>query len=285
MTMHNFIIRALDGETDYMKFEKIATGVMHEYGYTDIVPLGGCGDMGMDASETRFYEGKLKEKVVFQFTMSSRTLDKLKETIKKLKSNMIYFSKLVLVTSKSVSGTKHKKITEFAESCGVCVVIYDQKAICECCMRNEGRLWLRHYPDPIKSMFQENSNDNYENLNKSHKTEILKGSFLFFEYKKNNGSRIFLEDIVASCCATNEGISHSDVKVKLEEELNLDISIDLIKQIISSLEDKQIIFNKDNLYFPSKKFYDSYTRNNKALICKLDVIGDAIIQDIIKIDK
>jgi hypothetical protein len=48
----NYLINiALDNYTDFRKFEELATTILNDDGYNNIIAVGGIGDDGIDAEE------------------------------------------------------------------------------------------------------------------------------------------------------------------------------------------------------------------------------------------
>lgn len=96
--MNDIVEFALTTITDYVGFEGLATEVMREEGYSDIIPLGGIGDYGQDATVEKIYHNST-EKTVFQYTVDKNTIKKLDNTASKLKENRIDYQNLIYVTS------------------------------------------------------------------------------------------------------------------------------------------------------------------------------------------
>lgn len=57
----------VDRITDSTEFERIATEVIYNRGYYDIVPLSGGNDFGQDAVEDKFFESNSVIRTVFQY--------------------------------------------------------------------------------------------------------------------------------------------------------------------------------------------------------------------------
>ena len=73
---------ALDYLTDFVEFEKIASEIMRDEGYTNIKPLGGIADTGRDAICESFHisEGK-KSITVFQYTLEDNVAGKIEAMV------------------------------------------------------------------------------------------------------------------------------------------------------------------------------------------------------------
>ena len=83
----DFMMNFLESDTDFLKFENVALEVMHLCGYNEIKPFGGFKDKGIDATLVKFFDGKLKERTIFQFSMEICTQNKVEKTLKKLEEN------------------------------------------------------------------------------------------------------------------------------------------------------------------------------------------------------
>src|ERR1039458_7708128 len=69
---------ALDRMTDPDEFEKLATDILLNEGYYDIVPMPGGNDFGQDAIDDRFFESKNKtNRIVFQYSLQGNIKDKI----------------------------------------------------------------------------------------------------------------------------------------------------------------------------------------------------------------
>ena len=93
----DFMMNFLESDTDFLKFENVALEVMHLCGYNEIKPFGGFKDKGIDATLVKFFDGKLKERTIFQFSMEICTQNKVEKTLKKLEENNIEYTNRLIV--------------------------------------------------------------------------------------------------------------------------------------------------------------------------------------------
>jgi len=68
--MSNIINIALDTYTDFRKFEELATVILNDDGFNNIIAIGGIGDDGVDAYETKYFNDG-REKTIFQYSLDT----------------------------------------------------------------------------------------------------------------------------------------------------------------------------------------------------------------------
>ena len=88
---------ALEHFTDHSDFEKIATEIMRDVGYSNIKPLGGVADKGRDAICESYFLSEGLNNSVFQYTLEEYLPGKIKDTIVKLNNAGIEFNELVMM--------------------------------------------------------------------------------------------------------------------------------------------------------------------------------------------
>lgn len=289
----DFMMNFLESDTDFLKFENVALEVMHLCGYNEIKPFGGFKDKGIDATLVKFFDGKLKERTIFQFSMEICTQNKVEKTLKKLEENNIEYTHFVYVTSKRVSSTEKIKIEDEAKKYKVSAECFDQKTLCFHLSKNNSALWLKYYPDPIKMLLEKKPEENFLNTNEQHKKEILKASILLFEQNKNQDTNnSFIKNFIISFCASNatspvslETISDSlgdKFKIKVDSELLQEIVLDLVKEKILAKSNYDFVIAKDvaeRYIFVSSSIENKINGIGYKIISKIDAIGSEILSD------
>lgn len=279
MSSMNLLIALIERETDFFKFEKVATEVMYEFGYHNIIPFGGYKDKGVDSVEEKFFEGELKEKVIFQYTMESNSVYKAFNSLKKLYENNIKYTHFVYVTSKKMTTTERLKIEEKAKEYNIYATCYDQEAICFHLNKNNLEIWNKYYQNPIELFNKKESIDS--SLDEIQKIEIMKGSFLFLEYNKTNNNSLMKEYIVSLCASKYPcHISLNDIQDIFENSIKLSVSDDIIKNYVNELIKDKLIKKEDGGITVSSSTANKYINFQASIQNKIDTIGYKIAEKI-----
>jgi len=144
---------ALDGLTDHVEFEKLASEIMRGEGYPSIKPLGGVADMARDAIQESYFFSERRTRVVFQYTLQEYVSGKIEDTIAKLSANNIDYHELVIVTRTGISTERQEKmIRDVRKKHGVTLIIYERKTIANRLANYENGIFHRHFPDIRKQV-------------------------------------------------------------------------------------------------------------------------------------
>ena len=100
----------LDQEFDDKSFERLCTDLMHRWGFTRIVPLGGNYDLARDAEADASDMATVGERVVFQFSLEKKWEAKLRRELKRVRQHGHTINKFVFVTSQKVTGQARDKL-------------------------------------------------------------------------------------------------------------------------------------------------------------------------------
>ncbi|MEQ9404713.1 MAG: hypothetical protein RIM99_14065 [Cyclobacteriaceae bacterium] len=174
--MADLIEYALDKYTDFKQFETIATQVLTLEGFTNIIPIGGVDDEGIDAEIVKYYKDEI-QKTVFQYTIQENISSKISDTISTLEENSIEYSNLIFVTKNQVNnigGLKTKARKDHKKS----IEIYDRRVFIKH-LQTESGLFHRYFPN-IKAQLN---------------SQLLKGHTAF----SSDDSRDILESTLLKC--------------------------------------------------------------------------------------
>lgn len=281
--MIELLKQILDKETDYFKFEKVALEVMEQHGYNGIRPFGGHKDKGVDASLEVFYEGKLREKIIFQFSMDKSSTNKVNNTLKTLKDNKIDYTQLVYVTSKQLRANEKIEIEKKGIEYGVTVVCFDQEMICNYLSRNNGELWLKYYPDPIQMALQNDKDNDLLGENAEYKNEILKAFFLFYKQNQDVKTKnLFIKEFIISFCASKYKVCVpiEDIISAMNEEFKLNTKEEIIRKIVGELTIEKSLSKIGECYLISRDMVTKYLSISDDIGSKINKIGDRIVDKI-----
>lgn len=280
MSRIDFMMCALNVETDFLKFEKVALEVMAACGYNDIKPFGGYKDKGIDALNDNLYDGKLKERVIFQFSTDINSVSKVERTLKKLKENNIEYTNFVYATSKKVTSTDKIRIDEIARKFNVVSTIFDQETICFYLDKDDAKLWLKYYQDPVNLLLKEKEDENFFTASDPHKKEILKAFFIFFQQRNDNSRKqTFINEIILSYCASmgNEPIDIEKIKQACEEKFKLAIDLQSLRSTITGLVADKKLERKGNGYIANATIASNYLTATSKITNSVNLIGYQII--------
>lgn len=283
MSRIDFMMCALDVETDFFKFEKVAREVMFACGYSDIKPFGGYKDRGIDALSDNLYDGKLKERVIFQFSTDISSVNKVERTLKKLKDNKIEYTNFVYVTSKKVTSTDKIRIDEIARGFNVISTIFDQETICFYLDKDDGKLWLKYYQDPVSLLLKGKEDENFFTASDPHKKEILKAFLIFFQ-QRNDKSRkqTFINEIILSYCASmgSEPTEIEKIKQACEDKFRLAIDLQSLRTDLNGLVADKKLVRKGNGYIANATVAANYLTATSKITNSVNLIGYQIISKI-----
>lgn len=281
MSSIDLLMAVLEKETDFLKFEKVATEVMYEFGYHNIVPFGGYKDKGVDAVEEKFFEGELREKVIFQFTTESNSISKAFKSLKKLYENNIKYTHFVYVTSKKMTTTEKLKIVEEAKKYNIIASCYDQETVCFYLEKNNLEIWNKYYQNPIELFNKKENIDT--SLDKIQKIEIMKGSVLYLEYNKSNkNNNSLIKEYIISLCASEypSSISLEYIQNALKNNIKLSILDSNIELYIKELIKKNLIKKENNNITVSLATAEKYLNFQASIQNKINNIGYKIAQKV-----
>ncbi|MEE9552807.1 MAG: hypothetical protein V3W18_00810 [candidate division Zixibacteria bacterium] len=152
---------ALDNMTDFNDFEKLASEIMRDEGYPEIIPLGGKSDLGRDAIEERFLRCDSKILTVFQYTLQLNISLKIKETIEKLAEADISFGELVIVTPRKISTQRQDDLIDHARrKFGVNLRIFERKTLVNRLSNYDNGIFNRHFPNIEQQLLEIKTNFN-----------------------------------------------------------------------------------------------------------------------------
>lgn len=144
---------ALDGLSDHVDFEKLASEIMRDEGYPSIKPLGGVVDEGQDAIEETCFLSEGRTRVVFQYTLQQYLPGKVEDTIASLSKAGIEYHELVIVTPRSISTKRQSTmIRDVRKAHGVNLNIFERKTLVNRLADYETGIFHRHFPDIEKQV-------------------------------------------------------------------------------------------------------------------------------------
>lgn len=182
---YDFIEIALEKYTDFSLFERLATEIMHSYGFSTITSLGGSWDEGQDAIEVRHYTCESSIKTVFQYSLQENVAGKITNTLEKLKKNGIEYDKLIIVTNRVFTAQQHirlrqKAIKEYKKE----LEIFDKEKLIPILGDKENGLMVRYFPD-IKKQVEKFFSQTPDQLTETKEASFLRTCSIFY-YDKDS---------------------------------------------------------------------------------------------------
>lgn len=257
--------------TDHADFEKLATEILYNEGYYDIIPLPGGSEMGQDATQESFYYDKETNKIVFQFTIQEYFKGKVIKTIERLQSAKVEFNELVIVTRHKISGETQIKIRKDIRTIyRKPLFIIERETIINRLSDFSNGIFHRHFPDIDKQI------KTYQN----QKSIFSKDTFKPFE------STMLTISIAFTFCSNNKSVKNivfDNLILACVYELNIDnITIeDIISIYVSQIKDKTI--QKDQVKatltrLHSNKLIDIYDSKIKLTTTALNLFESNTIK-------
>jgi hypothetical protein len=210
--MSNIINIALDYFTDFRKFEELATTILNDDGYNSIIAIGGMGDDGVDAQETKCFKD-CTDKTIFQYSLDKSPKQKIIDTIEKLKSNHIVFQNLVYITAVQINNIgeikadiRKKYNNEFS------IEIFERTTMISRLQKDNDKLFKRYFPD-IKAQLINLEKDTYftDNSKDAYQTSLLKTSLLFtFNPDAKPTRKDLFDKLILSVVVNKKTISIAD---------------------------------------------------------------------------
>lgn len=146
---------ALDYLTDFVEFEKIASEIMRDEGYTNIKPLGGVADKGRDAISESFHVSEGRSITVFQYTLEENIRGKVKDTVKKLNDYNIEFNELVIVVPHQLTTKRQDQMKrDIRREYDINLNIFERKTIVNRLADYDNGIFHRHFPDIEKQIIE-----------------------------------------------------------------------------------------------------------------------------------
>lgn len=171
---------ALEKYTDFTLFERLATEIMMDQGYSSIIPLGGVFDEGQDAIYEKHYIGEGVFRTVFQYSLQENVADKVIKTIEKLRVNGIEYQKLIIVTSRVFTAQQQITLNKNALSdYNKDLEIYDRERIIPIIADSQSGLMARYFPD-IKKQIDIYYGDQKDDISETKESSFLKTCSIFY---------------------------------------------------------------------------------------------------------
>lgn len=278
---------ALDKYTDFNKFEELANRILAEEGYDNIIAIGGIGDDGADAQETKYYKDKT-ERTVFQYSLNKHPRQKIIDTIEKLKSNNIQFQSLVYATTTQINNVgeikseiRKKYNNEFN------IEIYERATIISRLTANNEKLFKIYFPNFRSQLANYTDSETYfsEKSNDVFQASLLKCSLLFTFNPNAQATRKDLFDkLVLSVIISQKGkeLLISDIKSFLKKQYSRDIQEEQIKSSIERLKKDKLILEKDGKIKTTTKTTEIIEGNVIGINHETDALIDDVIEKVKK---
>lgn len=279
--MSNIVNIALDNYTDFRKFEELATTILNDYGYTTIIAVGGIGDDGVDAEETKYFKDAA-EKTIFQYSLDKSPKQKIVNTINKLKLNRIKFQNLVYVTTVQINNIgeikadiRKKYSNDFS------VEIIERTTIISRLQKDNDKLFKRYFPDIKAQLASLIESETYFNGNSkdSFQSSLLKCSLLFtFNPNAQVTRKDLFDKLILSVIVSQKKLSISEITSFLKKQYSRDIPEDQIRSSLERLKKGKLVAVKEDKIQTTTKTTEVIEGN----VLGINQETDALIEDIIE---
>jgi len=274
---------ALDGLTDYQKFEKIASEIMRDEGYPTIMPLGGSADLGRDAIQESYFISEGKNITVFQYTLQEYLPGKIKDTINKLNKANIEYNKLVIVTPHSISTERQDQMKrDTRKDYNRDLDIYERKAIVNRLSNFDNGIFHRHFPDierQVKDLTAKKpllSPDDSTLLESAR----LRSSLAFAVSEESPRVRDSLFDSLTLNIiidSTDKDISVSDLRAKYSEHIGVELPTTQLEASLRRLSSRGLLVQRQDRV----SLTEFAKRSHARITIRANEATNALISDII----
>jgi hypothetical protein len=236
----NYLINiALDNYTDFRKFEELATTILNDDGYNNIIAVGGIGDDGIDAEENKYFNDGT-ERTIFQYSLDKSPKQKIVNTIEKLKSNGIKFNNLVYVTTVQINNVGDIK-ADIRKKYGndFSVEIIERTTIISRLQKDNDKLFKRYFPNIKPQLENLTETETYFNggSKDSFQSSLLKCSLLFtFNPQAKATRKDMFDKLVLSVVVNQKEALISEIKSFLKKQYSRDIPEEQIKSSLERLK-------------------------------------------------
>lgn len=242
--MSNIISIALDSYTDFHKFEELATAILNDDGYCNIIAVGGIGDDGIDAEETKYFKDGT-EKIIFQYSLDKKPKIKIENTINKLRSNGCIFQTLVYVTTTLINNIGDIK-AEIRKKYGTdfTLEIIERTTIISRLQKDNDKLFKRYFPDIKTQLANLTESKTYFDgiTSDSFQSSLLKCSLLFtFNPNARATRKDMFDKLIISVIVNQKEVLISEIKTFLKKQYSRDIPEDQIKSSMDRLKKDKLI--------------------------------------------
>jgi len=238
---------ALDYLTDFVEFEKIASEIMRDEGYTNIKPLGGVADKGRDAVCESFHISGGKSITVFQYTLEENMPGKINDTIKKLNDHNIEFNELVLVMPHQITTQRQDQMKrDVRREYGINLNIFERKTLVNRLANYENGIFHRHFPDIEKQIQELKSKQPILTSSEAEalETAMIRSSLAFSLNKESPRVRSTIFDSltlsVISTSTENE-IPVSDFYQKFKESVGIELPMSQVEASLRRLVSRGMV--------------------------------------------
>ncbi len=279
--MSHIINIALDYYTDFRKFEELATAILNDVGYSNIIAVGGIGDDGIDAKENKYFNDGT-ERTIFQYSLDKSPKQKILNTIEKLKSNRINFNNLVYVTTVLINNVGEIK-ADIRKKYGsdFSVEIIERNTIISRLQKDNDKLFKRYFPDikaqlaglsESETYFNESSKDLFQ-------SSLLKCSLLFtFNPEAQTTRKDMFDKLILSVVVSQKEVLILEIKSFLTKQYSRDIPEDQIKSSLERLKKDKLVSENDGKILTTTKTTEVIEGN----VLGINKETEALIEDIIE---
>ena len=278
----NYLINiALDNYTDFRKFEELATTILNDDGYNNIIAVGGIGDDGIDAEENKYFNDGT-ERTIFQYSLDKSPKQKIVNTIEKLKSNGIKFNNLVYVTTVQINNVGDIK-ADIRKKYGndFSVEIIERTTIISRLQKDNDKLFKRYFPDIKPQLENLTETETYFNggSKDSFQSSLLKCSLLFtFNPQAKATRKDMFDKLILSVVVNQKEALISEIKSFLKKQYSRDIPEDQIKSSLERLKKDRLISENEGKIFTTAKTTEVIEGN----VLGINKETEALIEDIIE---
>lgn len=283
--MSNIITIALDTYTDFRKFEELATTILNDDGYDNIIAVGGIGDDGIDAQESKIFNDGT-DKTIFQYTLDKNPKQKIENTITKLKSNGIVFQNLVYITTVQINNIGEIKASiRKKHGNSFSIEIYERTTIISRLQKDNDKLFKRYFPD-IKAQLKylvENETYFTDDSRDSFQESLLKCSLLFtFNPNAQTTRKDLFDKLILSVIVSKKEASIIEIKSFLNEKYSRYIAEDQIKSSLERLKKDKLATEKDSKIQTTTKTTETIEGNILSINRDTEVLIEEILEKVEK---
>lgn len=273
---------ALNKYTDFSKFEELATRILNDEGYQTIRAIGGIGDEGADAVQTKYFTDA-SERTVFQYSLDKKNKQKIIDTIEKLKENNVEYQTLVFVTLNQINNIQVLK-TDIRKlyNNSFNIDIIDRRTLIGRLSANNYSLFNTYFPS-VRSQI-ESSVFNKQIYFSDESADILESSLLkcslLFSFNKDAHStrKDLLDRLILSIIVSEEQTTISRILEIIQERFSRVFQEPQIRASLQRLAKETFIREKEGQINTTKKATEHIEGNALGV----SEATEALVNDIIE---
>lgn len=274
---------AIEKISDHQEFEKIASEVLYNEGYYDIIPMPGGNDFGQDAIEDKFYTLNRSKRTVFQYSLQSYSKGKITKTLERLQKSEIELSEIIYVTNRMISGENQENLKrEIRSVYNIPLTIFEKETFVNRLSDFKNGIFSRHFPDIDKQVAALKTNRPVitDQAQKGLELALLKVSLAFtFNKNANKARKNIFGNLILSLMysATGDGFTVDEIYNLYRSQIEPTFTnIEQIRAALDRLKSEKLVDLNDSKYRVSQ----TTLKKLEANVLVANQVTETLLEDI-----